>query len=186
MMGFYFEEFENGMNWPLGEHRFTREAILRFAKAYDPQPFHVDEAAASESPFGAIIASGWHTAAGWMRCFVDSNERGRRERQLRGEALPEIGPSPGLTNIKWLRPVYAGDVVAFTLAITGKRPLASRRQWGIVEMHTEGRNQKDELAFAFDGKVLVARRSEPLGSDIEPSLSSSGEAKPRPGDPVRR
>jgi acyl dehydratase len=158
MMGMFFEEFETGMNWPLGEHLFTREAILQFATMYDPQPFHVDDEAAALSPYGTIIASGWHTAAGWMRCFVASNERARDERNARGEALPEIGPSPGFTHLKWLRPIRAGDVLSFALTITGKRPLASRPRWGIVEMHNEGANQKGELAFAFDGKVLVERK----------------------------
>jgi len=159
MMGLFFEEFEAGVSWPLGEHCFTREAMLRFGNAYDPQSFHVDGEAAAKSPYGALIASGWHTAAGWMRCFVDTNTKAREERLSRGEALPAIGPSPGFTNLKWLKPVYAGDVLAFTLVITAMRPLATRPRWGVVEMHTEGLNQKGELAFAFDGKVLVERRS---------------------------
>jgi acyl dehydratase len=159
MMGMFFEEFEAGMNWPLGEHLFTREAILEFAKSYDPQPFHVDDEAAARSPYRTIIASGWHTAAGWMRCFVASNERARTERHSRGEVLPEIGPSPGFNNLKWLKPVRAGDILSFALTITRKRPLVSRPKWGIVEMHTEGTNQSGELTFAFDGKVLVERRS---------------------------
>jgi len=94
MMGLFFEECEAGMRFDLGEHRFTSEAILRFARAYDPQTFHVDDEAAARSPFGALIASGWHTAAGWMRCFVDSNDQARRERLERGEAVSAHGPSP--------------------------------------------------------------------------------------------
>lgn len=158
MMGLFFEEFEFGMSWPLGSHLFTRDAILRFAKAYDPQSFHVDDEAARLSHYGALIASGWHTAAGWMRSFTDTNSRARETRLARGEAVPEIGPSPGFSNLKWLKPVRAGDVIAFRLTITGKRPLASRPGWGIVEMHTEGANQRGEAAFAFDGKVLIPRR----------------------------
>ena len=158
MMGLFFEECEAGMRFDLGEHRFTSEAILRFARAYDPQTFHVDDEAAARSPFGALIASGWHTAAGWMRCFVDSNDQARRERLERGEAVSALGPSPGFRNLKWLKPVYGGDVLTFNLTITGKRPLASRPDWGLVEMHSDGTNRKAELAFAFDGKVLVARR----------------------------
>jgi acyl dehydratase len=158
MMGLFLDEFEPGMAWPLGSHLFTREAILRFAKAYDPQPFHVDDEAASQSHYGTLIASGWHTAAAWMRCFTDTNHRSREARLARGEAIPEIGPSPGFSNLKWLKPVQPGDVIAFTLTITGKRPLASRPAWGLVEMHTEGASQRGEAAFAFDGKVLVARR----------------------------
>jgi acyl dehydratase len=158
MMGLFFDEIETGTVWPLGQHEFTREAILRFANAYDPQPIHIDDAAAASGPFGALIASGWHTAAGWMRCFVDTNERGRRDREARGETLPEIGPSPGLARLKWLEPVYAGDVLSFSVAVTGKRPLATVPKWGIVEMHTDGRKPDGKTAFAFDGKVLVARR----------------------------
>src|SRR5262249_30088373 len=105
MMGLFFEECEAGMRFDLGKRRFTREAILRFARAYDPQLFHIDAEAAVRGPFGALIASGWHTAAGWMRCFVDSNDQARQERLERGEAVSVLGPSPGFRNLKWLKPV---------------------------------------------------------------------------------
>ena len=72
--------------------------------------------------------------------------------------LPEIGPGPGFTNLKWLKPVFPGDTLRHSCKVTGKRELNSRPQWGIVFSLNEGFNQKNELVFSFEGKVLTARR----------------------------
>jgi acyl dehydratase len=109
MKGLFLEEIEIGSEEMLGSYQFTREAILAFAKRFDPQPFHLDEEAARRSHFGALCASGWHTAAAWMKCYVAFNDHHRRERKARGEAVPAIGPSPGFENLRWLKPVYPGD-----------------------------------------------------------------------------
>ena len=84
----------------------------------------------------------------------------RRGRNCRPPAKlsPEVGPGPGFTNLKWLKPVYPGDTVRYRSTVTGKRELASRPQWGIVFSLNEGFNQKGELVFSFEGKVLTARR----------------------------
>ena len=76
----------------------------------------------------------------------------------RRECLPELGPSPGFTNLRWIKPVYPGDVIAYCDAVTGKREIASRPRWGLVTKHSEGVNQNGELVFAFDGKVMVERK----------------------------
>jgi acyl dehydratase len=156
--GLFFEEIELDREEMLGLHHFTREAILRFARAYDPQPFHLDDEAARHSHFGALCASGWHTAAAWMKCYTAFNERHRLERAGRGECLPEIGPSPGFQNLKWLKPVYVGDTITYAYRTKEKRPLRSKADWGLVQFNTHGSNQKEELVFSFDGKVLVRMR----------------------------
>jgi acyl dehydratase len=157
MKGLYLEEIELGTNERLGSYYFTRESILKFARAYDPQPFHLDDAAAARSHFGALCASGWHTAAAWMKCYVEFNDRHRRERAQLRERLPEIGPSPGFENLKWLKPVYVGDTVTYFSSMTSKRPLKSREGWGLLHSANIGINQKGEPVFSFDTKVLVQR-----------------------------
>ena len=158
MMGLFFEEIEEGRAWALGHYDFTRDNVLAFARAYDPQAFHIDDAAAAASHFGRLAASGWHTAAAWMHCFVATIDRLREERRLRGEALPAPGPSPGFSRLRWIKPVYPGDRIAYTTAVTSRRELASRPNWGLVHMHCEGVNQDGALVFSFEGKVMVERR----------------------------
>jgi acyl dehydratase len=162
--GLYLEEIEIGVEDFLGRHRFTREAIVRFAKAYDPQPFHLSEEAARTSHFGALCASGWHTAAAWMRCYVAFNENCRAERRRKGEQLPAIGPSPGFENLKWLKPVYVDDTISFSCKTMDKRVLKSRAGWGLVCFGNTGMNQNGDIVFGFDGKVLVQMRGETSAS----------------------
>lgn len=154
MMGLYFDEIEPGRVDQLGTYEFTREAVLKFARAYDPQAFHLSDEAAAKSHFGKLAASGWHTAAGWMRCYVETSMR------LAGERTDpaESGPSPGFTQLKWIKPVHAGDIVSYRTTITGKRDHAGKRDWGLVETFNEGHNQRGELVFSFNGKVLVKKR----------------------------
>jgi acyl dehydratase len=155
MKGLYLEDIEIGAEETLGSHLFTREAILKFARSYDPQPFHLDDEAARQSHFGALCASGWHTAAAWMKCYVEFNERHRQMRAARGERLPDIGPSPGFEKLKWLRPVYPDDRITYSSRMMDKRALKSRPGWGLLSSANSGVNQQGELVFAFDGKVLV-------------------------------
>lgn len=153
-----YEEFVIGSTHPFGAHRFTTEEIRRFALAYDPQPFHLDEAAAKESPFGGICASGWHTASVMMglltRYFTRASERAR----LEGRIVAPLGPSPGFDDLKWLRAVYPGDTIAFTGRIASKRDTASKPVWGLVTVETTGVNQKGETVFVVTGHVFVAKR----------------------------
>ena len=158
MNGLYFEEIVVGAAETLGSFTFSREAIVAFAERYDPQPFHVDEAAARQTHFGRLAASGWHTAAVWMKCFVAANMRQRGARLARGEAAPELGPSPGFEKLKWSRPVHAGDTITYASTITGKRRLNSRPGWGLVFSANTGTNQDGVTVFSFDGKVLVRCR----------------------------
>jgi acyl dehydratase len=159
MMGLWLDEIEVGAAHELGAYAFTRENVLAFVRKFDPQPFHLDDEAAAASHFGRLSASGWHTAAAWMQCYVATNTRQRGRLAAEGKALPEGGPSPGFTNLRWLKPVYPGDMVSYRATVTGKRALASRAGWGILESHNEGVNQDGALVFSFEGKVLAARRS---------------------------
>lgn len=152
-----YEEFIVDSIHPFGAHRFTAEEIRRFALAYDPQPFHLDEAAARESPFGAICASGWHTASVMMgllvRYFARTGERARSE----GRTAAPLGPSPGFDDLRWLRAVYPGDTVTFTGRVVAKRESASKPAWGLVTVETTGVNQNGETVFVVTGHIFAAR-----------------------------
>jgi acyl dehydratase len=132
-----------------GSYEFTAERIKRFAAAWDPQPFHLDEEAAARSHYGGLIASGWHTAAVMMRLQVDHFARDRA-------AHPRFRVSPGFDDLKWLKPVYAGDVVTYRGRVVAKRLSRSRPGLGVVTTAFSGVNQKGEEVFAVTAHVLVA------------------------------
>ena len=141
----------------LGSHTFARGKMLAFARKYDPQPFHVDDAAAAKSHFGKLAASGWHTAAAYMRCFIDTRERIRAEAAARGEASSTGRPSPGFTDLRWARPVFVGDVVSFETRVTGKRP-SSKPGFGKIFTRARGYQQDGKLVFEQHGVGLAAMR----------------------------
>lgn len=130
---------------PIGSHTFTEEAILAFARLYDPQPFHTDPEAAASSHFAGLCASGWHTAAAWMRLTVD---RAKRDASL-------AGISPGIDEILWKRPVYAGDTVTYTNTVRAKRRLGSRPGWAMITNEAVGINQRGEEVYRMRGPVMV-------------------------------
>ena len=161
MMGLFMEEIVLEEPVALGSYTFTRENMLAYSLKFDPVGFHVDDAAAGLSPFGAITAAGLHVACGWMACFVESNTRARETLERAGKLLPEIGPSPGIKNMRWLKPVYAGDVISFSTMATAKRPLASRPGWAMVTGYNDGVNQHGELVFSFESAVLTKMSENP-------------------------
>ena len=154
----FLEDLVTGEPNVLGSFTFDEPSVLRFGRAYDPQPFHTDPEAARASFFGGLIASGWHTAAGWMRTMIDF--RRRCEAMARDNGLPcaELGPSPGFRDLRWLLPVYAGDTITYTTAIASARPSASRPGWGLATQHNTGVNQYGDTVFEFAGAVLWQRR----------------------------
>jgi acyl dehydratase len=158
MSGLWFEDIAVGTRQELGRYTFTREAIMAFARRFDPQAFHLDDEAARRSHFGALCASGWHTAAAFMRCCAEHAAAGREEARRAGAPLPEPGPSPGFEKLQWLKPVYVGDTVSYRSEIVSKRRLASRPRWGLVVARNTGVNQAGEAVFSFESKLLVARR----------------------------
>lgn len=154
----YFENMKAGDTRELGSYQFTAENIKRFARKYDPQPFHLDEEAAKGSLFGALCASGWHTGAACMRMVVDANKRDHDEAIARGEKPVLSGPSPGFKNLKWLKPVYAGDTVTFSSTIMSLRELASRTDYGLMQGMMFGVNQNGERVFEFESAAFIPRK----------------------------
>lgn len=152
----YFDELVIGESYELGSLVFTADEIVAFARSFDPQPFHMDEEAARTSSFGSLCASGWHTAAGWMAAMV--GHRRRQEAMLAPAVAPRLGPSPGFKNLRWLKPVYAGDRITYHSAVADKRPSFSRPDWGLFFHHNTGVNQKGETVFSFDGCVFIERK----------------------------
>jgi acyl dehydratase len=154
----YFDDITLGDRMALGSHTFTAEDIKAFARLYDPQPFHMDEAAAAKSHFGALCASGWHTVAMWMRLRVLAGQREDAERAARGEIIAKLGPSPGFREMTWQKPVYAGDTITYASEVAEKRESKSRPGWGLVFARNTGTNQKGELVMSFIGSGFVERR----------------------------
>jgi acyl dehydratase len=155
----FFEDIRVGETIAVGHHTFTAEDIKSFAARFEPQPFHLDEAAAAGSHFGRLCASGWHTACVWMRLQIDYRRREDDERRARGEAVAQLGPSPGFRDLQWLSPVYVGDTVSYGSEVLEARPLNSRPGWGMVFVRNTGVNQRGEAVLTFVSSVFVERRS---------------------------
>jgi acyl dehydratase len=151
----FFEDIEVGRRFELGSLVFTPDEITAFARSFDPQPFHMDDAAARQSSFGRLAASGWQTASVWMATMVS-----HRKRQLAATPgrAPRLGPSPGFRNLRWGRPVFAGDRITYSSTVTDTRASASRPQWGLFFHRNAGVNQHGEEVFSFDGCVFVERK----------------------------
>ena len=144
---FYWEDFAVGQTREFGHYEVSREAVLDFARRFDPQPFHLDDAAAAASLFGRLAASGWHTCAMAMRMMCDGY-------LLESSSLG----SPGMESLKWLKPVYPGDVLHLRMTILESRPLASRPTVGLVRSAYEVVNQNGESVLAMDGYGMFGRR----------------------------
>jgi acyl dehydratase len=164
---------ESGREWPpapflddlhpgdkvhLGAYDFTAENIVRFASFYDPQPFHLSEEAGRKSHFGGLVASGWQTAAIWMKLMVAHWTADTRRALAAGSRPARLGPSPGFSNMEWLKPVRPGDTLTYRCILTDWRPSASRPGWGLARHHNIADNQKGERVFEFDGVVLWEMR----------------------------
>jgi acyl dehydratase len=154
----YLEDIRIGDKSELGRHTFTAAEIKSFAQRFDPQPFHLDESAAARSHFGGLIASGWHTAAICIKLIVANRRRQEEAAHGRGETVPRTGVSPGFRDLKWLKPVYAGDTIAYASEVVETRPLQSRPHLGLMFSRHTGTNQAGELVFSFVGAAFVERR----------------------------
>lgn len=129
----YYEDFEAGRTFPLGPYPVTREEVISFAREFDPQEFHLDEQAAKASLLGGLAASGWHSCAMLMRMICD------------GYLNRSAGMgSPGLSEVKWLKPVFAGETLAGTMTVLSRRVSKSRPEMGILECRWELFNGKGE------------------------------------------
>ena len=154
----FFEDITVGERHEIGSHAFTAEEIKRFAGVFDPQPFHMGEAQAEKTHFGQLCASGWHTLAIWMRLNIREVERQKRNFEMAGTPVAKLGASPGFDELKWLKPVYAGDTISFRTEVVGKKVSRSRPEWGLVSIRNTGRNQDGVEVISFLGHVFVERR----------------------------
>jgi acyl dehydratase len=143
----YLEDFHPGQTIELGSCSVSREEMLEFARRYDPQPFHVDEEAAKQSIYGGLIASGWHTAAMFMRLLVDGIARNSAS----------MG-SPGIDEIRWLKPVRPGDTLTARVVILDVVPSRSKPDRGHVRGSYEVFNQKGEKVMTMIGRGIYGRR----------------------------
>ncbi|ARS89537.1 MaoC family dehydratase [Natrarchaeobaculum aegyptiacum] len=147
MATIYFEDVEEGTVRDLGSYTVPEDEMRAFSERYDPQPIHVDEAAAAETPFGDVIASGWYTASVCMRLFVDGFL-----------AQSDSIGSPGLEELSWSAPVYAGDTLTVENEILSAEPSTTREDRGYVRNETRAYNQDDELVLSWIGtNILLCR-----------------------------
>jgi acyl dehydratase len=144
---FYWEDFPVGEVREFGRYEVTRDAVLAFAGEFDPQPFHLDDAAAEASLFGRLAASGWHTCAMAMRLMVDKYVN-------RSASLG----SPGLDNIRWLAPVRAGDTITYRRSTTAARISESKPGIGLLQSRWEAVNQRGETVMTMEGWGMFRRR----------------------------
>ena len=154
----FFEDIQVGDVFDVGSHTFTAENIKAFATRFDPQRFHVDEAEAASSYFGALCASGWHTAVAWMRLMVDHRRGLEEAARSRGEPVASIGPALGFRGLKWLKPVYVSDTIAYKTEVVETRRSKSRPYVGLVSLRTTGVNQNGEAVVTFVSTTFVERR----------------------------
>ena len=154
----FLEDMEVGMRRDLGSFTFTAELIRKFAEQFDPQPFHLDEEAGRKSLFGGLAASGWHIGAVGMKLLVADSQRQIAEAQARGEAAAVWGPSPGFREMRWIKPVLAGDTLSYANEVAAVRATATRPGWGIVQARNTATNQRGEVVFSFLASAFVPQR----------------------------
>ncbi len=154
----YFDERVIGETRDLGSHTFGKDEVIAFARLYDPQPFHLDEAAGKASLFGGLAASGWHTACHFIRLVVADRQRQEQASRDRGLPVPVYGPSPGFKNLRWIKPVMVGDTLAYRSRVTGKVDLKSRPDRGVLQMQSQARNQHGEIVFDYLGAIFAERK----------------------------
>jgi acyl dehydratase len=147
----YLEDCLVGQVEEFGRYLVSRDEVLRFAKDYDPQPFHLDDDAAAATYFGRLAASGWHTCAMTMRMMVD---------HWQAEGVQSLG-SPGVEDLKWLVPVYPGDVLSVRQETLDVRASRSRPEMGIVRARWSTVNQNRVDVMSYSGAILVRRRPQP-------------------------
>ena len=143
----YWEDFPVGQVREFGAMPVTREAVLAFAGEFDPQPFHLDDAAAEAGLFGRLSASGWHTCAMAMRMMCDAY-------LLDSSSLG----SPGIDSLRWTKPVHPGDTLGVRLTTLESRPMASRPSVGLMLSKWEVLNQHRALVLTMQGWGMFGRR----------------------------
>jgi acyl dehydratase len=154
----YFDDLRPGQRFVSGSLTVSDTDIVRFAHEFDPQPFHLDDAAARDTPFGGLAASGWHTAALTMRLMVESGP------PLAGGILGVGG------ELTWSLPMRPGDTLQVHTEVVELIPSRSRPDRGMVRLRSETRNQRGEIIQTFVAKLIVLRRPTTLDASGQPSL----------------
>ncbi len=149
------EFFGVGRTITLGSHIFRADEIKAFAAKYDPQRFHMNEQEAEASVFGRLCASGWHTAAMWMKYNLAVREDAGGVPWEGPGPRPVFGPSPGFRNLKWLKPVYVDETITFTRRALSHRALASRPGWRLLTIMCEAFDSTGDKVLEFESAVLV-------------------------------
>jgi acyl dehydratase len=143
----FFEDYTVGATYRCGTFTITANEIIAFAREYDPQTMHVDPAAAAAGPFGEVIASGWHTIARTMRLVVEN-------------FLPHHNlPSPGIDEVRWLRPVRPGDTLTLQITVQQARRSRSKSNRGLIHSFIELLNQHNEVVMTMKPMNLVPVRN---------------------------
>ncbi len=144
----YWEDMQPGLKRSFGRYEVTREEVLEFARKYDPQPFHLSDEGAAETHFGRLAASGWHTCAMTMAMNVA---------EMAVEPQAGLGAA-GVDELRWLKPVYPGDVLRVETEVLEATPSRSRPEMGSLKSRTTTYNQHDEPVMRFTALVLMRRR----------------------------
>lgn len=147
----YFEDMVVGTRTRASRtYKVTRDEVIEFATKYDPQPFHLDDEAAKKTHFGRLSASGWHTGAMVMRMMVESWK----------DTEPTAGlGSPGVDELKWIKPVYPGDELTVEMELIEKRRLKSRPEMGLTKSRQTVTNQNGEVVMTMISNGLIAVRN---------------------------
>ena len=156
----WFEDINEGEVFPLGEYTFTQDAIVAYARIYDPQYFHIDPEAAKHGPFGGIVASGAHTAMVGQRRMVEALFAEADRIREQGEEPGIGGPSPGGEHIEFKAPVRPGDTLTYSLITTGKRVSKSLSGWGLLGNEISALNQRGELVYRANFTSFLKLRGE--------------------------
>jgi acyl dehydratase len=152
----FYEDVRIGQSTALGDTEFSREAILDYGRRFDPRI--VAQADGGPTP---LAASGMHLAAALMRRLVDTRSSLRAAMAERGETLPQLGVSPGFTDMRWPQPVHEGDIVSYSMETVSKRE-TSKPKWGLITSKFRGVNQRGQEVLVFASAGLIARRLEDL------------------------
>lgn len=144
----YLEDIMVGERASFGRYEVTREEVLEFARRYDPQPFHLDDAAAAETHFGRIAASGWHSCAMTMAMLVE---------HMKEDERASLGAA-GIDELRWLRPVHPGDVLRCETEVLEVTPSRSRPEMGSIRTRMTTFNQNDQPVLSFIARALLRRR----------------------------
>jgi acyl dehydratase len=144
----FFEDIEVGAKHSFGNYEVTREEVIQFATMYDPQAFHLDDEAAAKTYFGKVSASGWHTCSMTMRMLVDD---------MAGKNVASLG-SPGVDEVRWLRPVYPGDTLRAESEFVDKRQSNSKPEMGSYRSKITVVNQDDQPVLTMVSIALIRVR----------------------------